>query len=453
MQAQDNVGLTASDDQRSQRLLTLLQLERDIRQAEDRNQLGFMLVNDTHRLLPYDQAVFFTWGSMGQVQIRTISAIAHVDQQAPFVIWLRQALKSLQSSANARECHSPLPEQLPGTLAQQWSEWQQGQVCYCPLLSTSGVLLGGLWLSRSQPWHRSEQLLLTRLAEAYAYSWQALAPRSSGWLAGLRSRPALGLALVGLLGLGLIPVSQTVLAPAQVVAYQPLVVSSPINGVVDEILVQPNQPVAAGDVLFQLEDTSIRSQYEVAKKSLAVAEANYLQASQKAFVDLRSKGELAVLQAVREEKQAELHYQAELLARTQVTAEQDGVAIFANANDWLGRPVVVGEKVMTLADIHDTWLEIWLPVDDAIVLEPGVEATLFLNIAPLAPLQAVLAQTSYEASLSPQDILAYRLTATFSGDKPRLGLKGTAKIYGPEVSLGYYLLRRPLAAVRRWLGW
>jgi hypothetical protein len=33
----------------------------------------------------------------------------------------------------------------------------------------------------------------------------------------------------------------------------------------------------------------------------------------------------------------------------------------------------------------------------------------------------------------------------------RLGLKGTAKIYGPRRSLVLWLLRRPLTVMREWL--
>ena len=35
----------------------------------------------------------------------------------------------------------------------------------------------------------------------------------------------------------------------------------------------------------------------------------------------------------------------------------------------------------------------------------------------------------------------------------RIGLRGTAKIYGDRVLLGYYLFRRPLATLRGWTGW
>ena len=35
---------------------------------------------------------------------------------------------------------------------------------------------------------------------------------------------------------------------------------------------------------------------------------------------------------------------------------------------------------------------------------------------------------------------------------PRIGLRGTAKIYAAQVTLGYYLLRKPIAYIRRSFG-
>ena len=79
---------------------------------------------------------------------------------------------------------------------------------------------------------------------------------------------------------------------------------------------------------------------------------------------------------------------------------------------------------------------------------------MFLNIDPTHPLDAQLRQTSYEAEVTPDDILAFRLKASFDEGTqlPRIGLKGTAKIYGNQVPLIYYLMRRPISAVRQTLG-
>jgi len=54
---------------------------------------------------------------------------------------------------------------------------------------------------------------------------------------------------------------------------------------------------------------------------------------------------------------------------------------------------------------------------------------------------------------------SYRLRARFeslSADdalRVRIGLSGTAKLYGERAPRGHYLLRRPLAALREWTGW
>ena len=91
---------------------------------------------------------------------------------------------------------------------------------------------------------------------------------------------------------------------------------------------------------------------------------------------------------------------------------------------------------------------------DAINLEPGAEVEFFLNIAPERRIDATLRYASYEASVGPDGALSYRLKATLVGDAPppRIGLKGTAKIYGPHVTLFYFLIRRPLATLRQIAG-
>ena len=52
-----------------------------------------------------------------------------------------------------------------------------------------------------------------------------------------------------------------------------------------------------------------------------------------------------------------------------------------------------------------------------------------------------------------EGVLAYRFRARLEADEPtlRLGLKGTAKIYGPPRLLALWLFRRPIAMVRQWL--
>jgi hypothetical protein len=109
---------------------------------------------------------------------------------------------------------------------------------------------------------------------------------------------------------------------------------------------------------------------------------------------------------------------------------------------------------MEIADPNKAELEIWLPVADAITLKAGAEVDFFLNVAPDAPLHAAIRQASYQATVSPNGLLGYRLKARFADgtQPPRIGLRGTAKVYGDRVTVLYYLIRRPLAAARQLLG-
>ena len=79
---------------------------------------------------------------------------------------------------------------------------------------------------------------------------------------------------------------------------------------------------------------------------------------------------------------------------------------------------------------------------------------MFLNADPLHPARATLRFAGYEAMSRPDGTVAYRLRATLTegGDKPRLGLKGTARIDAGRVVLAYWLLRRPLSAIRHFVG-
>ena len=201
--------------------------------------------------------------------------------------------------------------------------------------------------------------------------------------------------------------------------------------------------------------TTLRNRLEVAQQSVAVADAELLATTNKSFDNLQSRSDLAMLSGRAYEKRAELAAVQAQLNRIDVIAGQDGIAIFGDPDDWLGRPVSTGERIMLLANPKKPGILIHLPVADAVSLDIGDPVKLFLTVLPLSPLDATITETSFQAVLSPNGVAGYRLRAAFvnTSEQARIGLRGTAKIYGDRVALGYYLLRRPLARVREWSGW
>ena len=76
-----------------------------------------------------------------------------------------------------------------------------------------------------------------------------------------------------------------------------------------------------------------------------------------------------------------------------------------------------------------------------------------VEINPIKPLKGKLKRASYQSSLSPEEVLSYQISASFEGEEiPRIGLRGTAKIYGSRVTLFYYLFRKPITFVRQLIG-
>jgi len=438
-------------DRQLMALTTLLQLEKRVRAAITAEELAFLMVNDTHMMVAYRQAAF--WRA-DQEKLQALSGLAQPDRDAPFTAWLNRLCRTRAEAPQGRTAHPFSAADMAPEEREFWAEHLPACAFWVPLLRTDGSFLGVLILARDEVWGEHERLLLDHLSDAYAHAWAALTRRQRRVSRFTRPK-ALVLGGVALSVLVLaFPVRQSVLAPAEIVPRDPVIIRAPVQGVVERMHVRPNEAVTAGTLLVTLDPREMDSRLEIARQQLAVADAELRQAQQGAVFDERSRAQMAILQGRREQHAAEVAYIQDLLQRIRMAAPRDGIAIYDDPNDWIGRPVSLGERILMVADPGDAELEIHLPVSDAITLEPGAPIQFFLNIDPSAPLEATLERAGYRAGQTPEGVMAYRLRGGFSDDDPRLrvGLKGTAKIYGERSSLFFYLMRRPLAALRLWLG-
>lgn len=457
----------------SRLLVTLLQLGRRARAAKTVEELGFVMVNETLQLLSYRQAgLFLNSGltlSFGLGQITAVSGTPQVDPNAPYIQWLTQLTRALDKSDN-KTPHIVDHSELPEDISNDWQNWLPEHALWIPLLvnkelengkSTDEQIAktnGGLLFARPEPWTPAEQALAVELAQVYQHALQALNPRKH-WQLNLRERfkpTRTKIWAVGItLAICLFPVRLSVLAPTEVTPREPFLVRAPLDGVIETIYVRPNQPVTEQTPLFSLDTTTLQSQHAVAQQAYDTAQEEYRQAAQLAVTDDKSKLEMALRRGALAEKSVELDYASEQLGRVQVKAERAGVAVFNDVNDWQGKAVMLGEKIILLADPDKVELTIDLPASDIIAIEPGAEVKLYPNASPVSSYIAKVTTVGYRAETTPAGVLAYRIKAELLPDQklPRLGLMGTAKISGGYVPFSYYLLRKPLTAARQWLGW
>ena len=437
-----NAPLAAS----AERIFALfLGLEQQARKADNIEHLAFAMVNDGQALFGFRHAALLITG-----KVQALTGISVVEAHSPFVAFVERAASALLEQGRLDEGHNIDPAQMDEQTRLDMNALSAPHAYWLPLKNRSGEIFGGLWLARDHPFNDAEQSLLQQLADTYAHAWLALQPRKPWRLRWPRKK--LLAAAVALALTLLIPVRQSVLAPAEVVPLGGRVVAAPLDGVIAEFLVKPNQSVATGDALVRFDATTLKAQADVAERALGVAEAELKANSQRAFADAESSARLDLLAARVEQKRAERDYALQLLARSEVRAERSGIAVFADAESLTGKPVQTGQRLMQIADPTQAELRIELPVGDAIALQPGAEVALFLDSDPLHRHAARLERAAYEAQSTAAGQLAYRLDATFIEAPPRIGLRGTAKLFGDRAPLAYYLLRRPLAAARQSLG-
>jgi hypothetical protein len=218
--------------------------------------------------------------------------------------------------------------------------------------------------------------------------------------------------------------------------------------------VTPGQAVKKGDILIRMDSTMLKNKSEMAAKEMETAIVALTKTEREAFTDRSKLAEISMLKSQVEQKSAEKTFSDELLAKAEIRAERDGIAIFGDVNALRGKPVQTGEQVMLLADPNDSELLIRVPVDAMIAIERDIPATFFLNVSPLAFSNAHYESIGYQATPDPDGLLTYKVRARFdeSGARPRIGWTGTGKVYGKRTVMAFNVLRRPIVTLRRKLG-
>ena len=433
-------------------LQVLLRIERDARRCACVADLHYLVANDVRPILGARQ-VFVLTDEGGTRTVAAVSSVTTVDREAPFVQWIEGvAVRRVPATAT-----SPVRLDLTAegvSHGDHAEHYPFAQLLALPLADRAGRPLGLILLARESEWDEDACRIGERLAECFAHAWSGFR-RPPAALHRLRKPGFVAAAVAALLVvLALTPTHVTALAPFEIVPDRPFIVAASSDGTIESVAVQPNSTVAAGALLYTTVSTTLRDNLVIAERTVAVAEAKWKQLRQAAFLDPQAKRDLAAAEAEYELRRAERDYARDLLDKAVTRAPRAGIAIFNDATDLLGRPVQTGQRIMEIADREHVMARVAVPVDDSIVLNDGARVKLFLDSAPLHAVEARLDHASHGAEMGENNVFAFRAEARLSPDAivPRLGVRGTAEVYGPRSSLLLYLFRRPLSYVRQHVG-
>ena len=432
----------------------LLRLEQVVLSAETVAETRFVIANETKALSPFIQAVLLIGQRDEYLRATALSNLSDVDRTTPFVAWAERLAEHLVTAQPGREVLPLLAEHLTPALRREWADFASAHLLWVPLFTTDSERQGVLLLSRENAWTPQELALLKHLAFVYAFALQKFKVRKRWHWRQVRTQRTVLLGAILLIGAAFLPLRLSVLAPADITPRDAFVVAAPIDGVVTGLRVQPNQVVEKGTVLAELESTDLKGMQDIAARALDVAQAELRRTQQASFVDPTRKADLAQLQAQVDMKNREFQLAQSRRQKASLTSDRMGVAVVDDPQAWKGKPVRVGERIMSIADPDKVEVTVMVPVRDAIVLEPGNEVRVFLDTDPLRSLPATVQYVVYEPSMA-GEFPAYKVRASLLPDvtAPRIGLRGTARIYGDQTNLFYYLFRRPITAARQWLGW
>ena len=425
-------------------MAVLIDLEVEARGCADVATLKYAIVNATRKLIPYEQAFLLEWVTGSQTwKISVASSIANVDRHAtvPRALesWLNNPQQPLRQTIDKIQSTDI-------TTGAQSIELSDGDTVlpnaiWVPLKLRTGITVGLLAL-RERPWEPAYKSLLIPLAGAYSHAWDALnQPESRGIRLALarlnRRRLAIGCVVIAALA-AFIPIPMTALAPAEIVAASPELIVAPMDGVIQDILVPSGAMVEKGTVLVRFTDTKVRNDFELAAKAKTVAEAKYFKVLQSAVSTQKDMQDLSMTKAELAMAEADLAYAREMVSRVEIKASHAGLVIYAAKSDWIGRPVSTGERIMEIADPEKTEIKIDVQVSDAITVTPGARVALFLDGEPLHSVEAVVERMSYRPITTPDHQLVFRLSAKLiDGAARRIGLRGTARLSGDTVTLGF----------------
>jgi hypothetical protein len=436
-------------------LSQLLRIEGEARQTQSEAELSHLIANETRNLVRARQAFVARRKSKEDYRVATVSSLAQVDQNAPMIQWIGRLLRGL---SRGEDCSRVLEFALPAYADPSdtmTASYPFPCFLWVPMWARVQTGDDGILLARETPWLEADKRIAVRLAETYGHALllHRSRPRREKFRVPVR---ATTLALAGAIcAAGFVPVPMTALAPLEISARNPQIVTMPADGIVQQVLVEPNTTVVPGQRLVQLSDTIARNKLELSEREVLVAAARLEKASSLSFSDPRGRHDLGIAGAELALKKAERDFAKSIFDRTVLVARKAGVAVFSDRKDLEGKPLSAGDKVMMIVDPGAVELTINLAVADSVVLEPGARVKAFIDSDPMRPLEATVAHVDYQARVSESGVATYHLVAVLTAGErpsPQLGVRGTAQLYGPDAPLAVFILRRPLSAIRQWIG-
>jgi biotin carboxyl carrier protein len=452
--------MTFTADQNKQLVQLLLlvnRLQLKAFNAESAQKLAFIIVNDTHQVFKYDRAFLYSI-DQNKIDMIAISGQHTVNKETE----LYQKSIKLLSHMQHKDRPQILTEETFAGADNLWQEVCGSKSChrYWLPIEANNQLRLGLWIEtditeQDQQNNTQEQLsfLYNTLVPGFATAW-AKFDKNILVKSLARNRKfkfyALLTALIVLFG---VRVPLRVAAPCEVVAEKPYVITAPLEGIIDHVAVKPGQGVKIGDLLFEYDRKVPDQEFKTAAKQMEVSREEFNRGMTLGLSDPKSLSEVQVLKLRAQKDEIAYELAKQQQSQLDVEAPIPGIIVMDDPDDWRGRPVKIGEKVLSISDPAKTKIRLWIPESDNVKINPEIPLQITLNVTPDINYTAKLSYIAFESQIGEGEIPAFLGEAHWETPPDvKLGLRGTAILYGDNVSLFYFIVRKPWSTFRRFTG-
>lgn len=423
--------------------IRLLAFEESIRNVKNKDEFIFHICNKLRELLNYEFSVFLSI-KKNRVEIRGVSDVTEYSESSKELDYVKNQLVKLSKKSDEGELDFEFGEQLGNNKLTFFKiknyndtdvKNSNKKEYYIAIITKNSI-------------DNRQIELLKKVLTVYFYSMSYLRFTFDS-----KKVNKIKLFFVFIFIISLIPFPSSIIAPVEVVAKDPFIVTAPFDGVVDKVLVDVNQEIEEGTKIILFDDLLARNEFRLADKKFQVSKARLENVQELAFYDNKASYEISVNKTELELAKLERDYAKEVLSRTMIFSNIKGVPIFTNKSDIEGRPVKMGEKIIEIANPTEFKYKIAIPVHELSQVNKGSAVSIYLDSAPLGGFSAEIESVSFLPSEQNNGEISYTAYALTSSDYiNRIGARGTARIYGEYSPLILQITKGPFHHIRMALG-
>ena len=464
-------------DSKEKALALGLDFARRAFQANNLDELFFVLTNDLRILAEFDRALLITHigGKSDFVSATNQPVLEKKQKFFAIVNELAAQLHTLERGiwlSSDETAAEKLEEQgLASATRDQLLSFMQFSGCsflLCvPLVHQKGVL-GHILLEFHGNIAPNQVQILTLLsiapflASALAEKW-LMDARPTAWKqilpgAGPTQRQArlvkrlvvAGiLAVLAVCALFFVTVSYTVGGESEIVPKEKHLAFAQIDGLVQDIKIAEGSRVVKGQVLASLDRTEIDHEIKTTTRQLDILTKEALLLRRQSGEDPSKLAESAIVELKRRNTWEELTFLKAKSRFLQIRAPVSGIVVTKDIDSLVGKRFSAGETFCEIAVPGGLWITVHVPEDKISLVQAGQSALLYLNSRPDMGFRVYVAEIAPVAEVLPRMGNTYRVRAPFpeAPEHVRVGMKGIGKIFIGELT-PYQIIRRRF--VERW---